>query len=333
MSVPKYNEFMMPLLEYLAHEKEISLVNATSFMIKTFDLSEKDIKEYLPSGTQTVLYNRVSWALTYLKKSNLLERPKRGVYRITDFGESEFQKIKAENINALTPKILTERYESFREFHQSVNKTSNVSEIKPKDRALSENQTPQENLEQVCLEMKDHLKEDLLDKIFLFNPFFFEKLVVDLLINLGYGGSKQEAGKAFQKTKDEGIDGTIYEDKLGLDLIHIQAKRWKRGNSVGRPEIQKFAGALQGKRVKKGIFITTSNFSKEASDFVKNLESKIILINGDLLTELMFETGTGVLTDSTHQVKKINEDYFDESALSLNVNVAQEDVEEQKKIS
>ena len=333
MSVPKFNEFMMPLLEYLTHGKEISIADAINYTTNEFNLSEEEQKELLPSRTQTILYNRVVWALTYLKKSNLIEQPKRGIYIITDFGKLEFKKFKAENINLLTSKILRERYESFKEFTRVKDKVPNVSKFKSTGAMLPENQTPQENLEKACLEMKSHLKTDLLDKILLCNPFFFEKLVIDLLINLGYGGSKQEAGKAFQGTKDGGIDGTIYEDKLGLDLIHIQAKRWKKDSPVGRPEIQKFAGALQGKRVKKGIFIITSYFSKEAHEYVTNLDSKIILIDGDLLTEHMFESGTGVSTDSTYQVKKINEDYFDDVALNLNVDVVQEDIEEQKKIS
>ena len=186
----------------------------------------------------------------------------------------------------------------------------NLKQKRKQKKQIKNQHTPQEIIENSYQDIKESLKEEIIGQIFEQNPFFFEKLVVDLLINLGYGGSRKEAGKAFQTSKDEGIDGTIVEDKLGLDLIHVQAKRWK--NSVGRPDIQKFAGALQGKRVKKGIFITTSSFSKEAIDFAKGLESKIILIDGDELTDHMIESDTGVVTEATYKIKKVDESYFNE---------------------
>ena len=304
--VPKYNEFMLPVLKRLAsHQKEESLSELMSFVIDELKISEEDQNKIVPSGrSQTYLYNRLSWALTYLRKAGLIQKVRRGTYQVTEFGKSELKKFQNKKIETLTSKFLTQ-YESFKKFN-------NVPKKMKENEEVSENNTPLESFEAVYRTLKENLKEDMLERMHQSSYQFFERLVVDLLLNMGYGGSKKEAGEAFQTTRDGGIDGTIYEDKLGLDLIHIQAKRWV--DSVGRPEIQKFAGALQGKRVKKGVFITTSTFSKDAEEYVKNLDSKIILIDGDKLTDYMFESETGVLTDSVYKIKKINEDYFEDLA-------------------
>ena len=202
------------------------------------------------------------------------------------------------------------RFPGFREF-QNLKKSKKIA-VKETPDDSSSNDTPLEQLESAYKTLQTNLKDNLLENIMKCEPFFFEKLVVNLLINLGYGGFKEDAGKAFSTTRDEGIDGVIKEDKLGLDQIYIQAKRWQFDNSVSRPEIQKFAGALQGKRAKKSIFITTSRFSSDAIEYVKNLDSKIILIDGDSLTDYMIESNTGVLVEDKYEIKKIDSNYFED---------------------
>ena len=294
---------MLPILKELNDGREKNIPTLKALLVKEFDLSEKQLKELLPSGTQPIFDNRVGWARTYLKKAGLIESPKRGVFRITDRGRSVLE----EDIGSIDSDYLYQ-FEEFKKFKNLSN------EIDSRDIDIDENSesTPIEKFESSYKKIKDELKADLLDQIFNCSPFFFEKLVVDLLLNLGYGGSRKEAGEAFATTGDEGIDGVIKEDKLGLDLIYIQAKRWKVSSCVGRPEIQKFAGALQGKRAKKGIFLTTSYFSNEAKSYVETIDSKIILIDGGMLTNLMFESSTGVSIESKYEIKKIDSDYFTE---------------------
>lgn len=294
---------MLPILKELSDGKEKSISVLKSLMAKEFSLSESELKELLPSGNQTVYDNRIGWARTYLKKAMLIESPKRGIFRITDRGRAVLE----EKIESLTANYL-KKFDEFKEF-QNIDNKNNDDENSIADESSA---TPIELFESSYKKLRNDIKNELLEQIFNCSPFFFEKLVVDLLINLGYGGSRKEAGEAFATTGDEGIDGVIKEDKLGLDLIYIQAKRWKSSSCVGRPEIQKFAGALQGKRARKGIFITTSYFSSEAKEYVKNIDSKIILIDGDELASLMFESNTGVSTESKYELKKIDTDYFSE---------------------
>jgi restriction system protein len=292
---------MMPLLK-LAGDGETHNVNdATDKLAKEFNLTDEEISRLIPSGSPK-FYNRVGWAKTHLKKAGLLEYPQRGYFRITQRGVNVLQEDPAK-INMSYLKKFPE-FIAFRQTHHTVEGDEDVEE--------NEELTPEEALENAYLKIRDDLSDELLETILKSSPAFFEKLVVDLLINLGYGGSRKEAGEAFATTGDEGIDGVIKEDKLGLDLIYIQAKRWKSSSCVGRPEIQKFAGALQGKRARKGIFITTSYFSSEAKEYVKNIDSKIILIDGDELASLMFESNTGVSTESKYELKKIDTDYFSE---------------------
>ena len=301
MSVPKFNEFMLPILKILAESnKKLKHTEVIEIVADSFKLSKEDRETLLSSGRRTKLYDRICWAITYLNKADLLERPERGYSKITSFGIKEFKKLKEEGINLLSSKILLERYKNFRSFC-SVDKKDVSSELS--------HSTPEESIEKNINELRKHLKDELLAKISHLNPFFFERVVIELLLNLGYGGSSQHLAKSFEKGKDEGVDGVIYEDKLGLNLIYVQAKRWT--NPIGRPEIQKFAGALQGKRVKKGIFLTTSSFSKEARDYVKNIDLKIILIDNDQLTNHMIDSKTGIEEVSSYQVFKIKEDYFE----------------------
>ena len=302
MSIPKYHEFMLPILRQLSDGNQKTIAELKTLMAKEFKLSDVELKELLPSGNQPVFDNRVGWARTYLKKALLIESPKRGVFNITDRGLSVLDE-KPESITSTYLK----KFEEFQEFQNVEKKGTEETDDQYTDDTSA---TPIELFERSYKKLRNDLKTEVLEQIFSCSPFFFEKLVVDLLINLGYGGSRKEAGEAFATTGDEGIDGVIKEDKLGLDLIYIQAKRWKSSSCVGRPEIQKFAGALQGKRAKKGIFITTSYFSSEAKDYVQNIDSKIILIDGEELSSLMLESNTGVSTESKYELKKIDMDYF-----------------------
>jgi restriction system protein len=268
-----------------------------------FQLTEEEKKELLPSGKQSIFENRSGWAKTHLKKAGLLIYPRRGCIQITDRGSSILKK----PIDRIDMKFLKQ----FDEYNEFLNITN---QNKPDDESTNEieTHTPEELMETAFQNIKNTLADEILDKIRNVSPAFFEKLVVDLLVKMGYGGSIKDAGKAIGKTGDEGIDGTIKEDKLGLDVIYIQAKRWKDGSSVGRPELQKFVGALAGQGAKKGIFITASTFSKDAIDYSPKNETKIILIDGAQLAELMIEYNAGVSHQQIYEIKKIDNDYFDE---------------------
>ena len=312
MTVPKFYKFLMAVLEYLDQVEEADLSELMVHIKNKFDLSEEDMKETIPNKRKTRVYDRVTWAVTYLKKAGLVINPRRGIAKITLFGKKEFKKFRSQNITSLTPRFLKENYSSFRDFKEGKSKDEEKQTSNDNHMDSNDNETPQEKMDLAFTTINEKLKDELLEKIFEANWAFFERMVVNLLIKIGYGGSRNEAGKAFQTTKDEGIDGVIYEDKLGLDLFYIQAKRWK--NQVGRPEIQKFAGALQGKKVKKGVFITTSTFSKDAREFVKGLESRIVLIDGDQLTDFMIASGTGVVKEHIYQINTVDHSYFDDVA-------------------
>jgi restriction system protein len=301
MAIPDYQTLMTPVLRFIADEAEYSLRETINKMAEKFRLSEQERKELLPSGKQTVIANRVAWAVTYLRKTKLLENTKRGVFKITPRGK----KALADHPDRIDNRVLAQ-FEEFVKFQKRGKKT-----MPPKDGGTIKEpieKNPEEALEAAHQELQDGLAAELLDTIKKCSPEFFEQLVVDVLIKMGYGGSRKEAGQAIGKSGDGGIDGIIKEDKLGLDIIYLQAKRWE--NTVGRPEIQKFAGALQGQRARKGIFITTSNYSKEALEFVKHIDNRIILIDGQQLSEAMIINNVGVSIEATYEVKKIDSDYF-----------------------
>lgn len=299
MSVPDYQGFMQPFLVLMGDGGEHSLQEAYEVLPERLGLSEEDIKAILPSGKQAVYKNRIGWARTYLKKAGLLETVRRGVFRITERGKEVLR----EGAMKIDADYLM-RFEGFREF-----KEGKTKEVDGGDGG-GEGKNPEEVLEYAYEEMNRQLGEDILEVVKGSTPGFFEKLVIDLLLKMGYGGSRKDAGEAMGKTGDEGIDGIIKEDRLGLDVIYVQAKRWE--NVVGRPEIQKFAGALQGQRARKGVFITTSGFSKEAEAFARSIENKIILVDGEMLTQLMIEHNVGVSVSGMYEVKKIDGDYFEE---------------------
>ncbi|HRH64713.1 MAG TPA: restriction endonuclease [Bacteroidia bacterium] len=301
--IPDYQSIMLPLLEHISDGKEHKMRKITDDLAIKFGVTEEELKEMLPSGAAPVFYNRTAWAKTYLKKAGLIDSPKQGIVIISKRGLEVLRK-KPSSINV---KFL-KQFSEFLEFQSTKRDNENDSETTEEQSF----QTPEELLETAYQKIRKSLASELVNKVVNLSPAFFEKLVVELLVKMGYGGSIKDAGKAMGKSGDEGIDGTIKEDKLGLDIIYIQAKRWKPGNVVGRPELQKFVGALAGQGAKKGIFITTSNFTKEAIEYTPRNETKIVLIDGDQLAQLMIDYNLGCTPQQTYEVKKIDSDYFGE---------------------
>ncbi len=305
MAIPDYQSLMLPLLQFLVDKKEHSFRETVDVMAKEFHLSEEELRELLPSGKQPLFANRIGWARTYMKKAGLLESTKRGSFRITDRG----LKVLSQKPAKINVKFLRQ-FPEFIEFqaikHEKDDQEKELEEEKDK--------TPEELLETAYQQLNDQLVSDLLKQIKEIPPALFEKIVVELLVAMGYGGTLRDAGQAIGKSGDEGIDGVIKEDRLGLDAIYLQAKKWE--NTVGRPEIQKFAGALQGQRAKKGIFITTSSFSKEAYDYISRIDTKIVLIDGEQLARLMIDHNIGVTSVSKYEIKKVDSDYFSEENIA-----------------
>lgn len=296
MTIPDYQTIMLPLLQLVGDEEEHSMRALTEALANKFDLTEEERKELLPSGRQPTFYNRVGWARTYMKKAGLLKSRRRGYIEITERGLSVLENGPSRiDINFLN------QFDEFVEFR--TRKDESTTDTDKRDA-----QTPEEEIEEAYQQLRDSLAAELLDTIKENSPSFFEELVVDLLVRMGYGGTRKDAGQAIGKAGDEGIDGIIKEDRLGLDIIYIQAKRWD--SPVGRPEIQKFAGALQGQRARKGIFITTSTFTQDALAYVNVINNKIILIDGDELAKLMIDFDVGVSTVATYELKQVDSDYF-----------------------
>jgi restriction system protein len=300
MTIPDFQAIMLPLLQYASDGKEHSLREAITYLADVFNLSDEEKKGLLPSGQQTVFDNRVGWARTHLKKAVLLEYPKRGFFQITDRGKD----LLIQNPTKINIKFLNQ----FPEHIDFLNSKKDNDKSEPEIIEISET-TPQESIEFGYQKIRKELELELLNRVKSCSPDFFERLVVDLLVKMGYGGSRRDAGRAIGKSGDGGIDGIIKEDKLGLDIVYIQAKRWDN-TVVGRPEIQKFVGALHGQRARKCVFITTSRFSQEAREYVSIIDSKIVLIDGQELAQLMIDNHVGVSTVSIYEIKKIDSDYF-----------------------
>ncbi len=301
--IPDYQSIMLPLLEITGDKKEHTLQEVRDSLAKYFNLTEEERSKLLSKSKQQIFNNRVGWTRTYLKKAGLLEYSGVGSFIITGQG----LKVLQEKPSKINIKYL-KRFPEFLEFIKPPKK-----ERKIKDKGVGlilEEKTPEDLLEIGYEKYQEKLLSDLLEKVRQYSPEFFERIVIELLVSMGYGGSFEDAGKAIGKSGDEGIDGIIKEDRLGLDVIYIQAKRWT--NPVGRPEIQKFAGALLGKKAKRGVFITTSTFSESAIEYARNVENKIILIDGEQLTKYMIENGIGVSEVASYKINKINLDYFTE---------------------
>ena len=297
--MPQFKYFIKPFLQFLSDNKEHTMREVEEALASEFNLGESDLARTTPSGRMTIFSNRTGWAKTYLKKAGLIDAPKRALFKITKEG----QKVLAQNPKVIDQKFL-EKFTSFRDF-----KVGNEEEIAQEKSETSEN-TPEEVMEAGYQGIVKELQNELLSNLKSQSPSFFERAVIDLLLKMGYGGSRKDAGQAIGRSGDEGIDGIINEDKLGLDVIYVQAKRWE--DNVGRPEIMKFVGALGGKHAKKGIFITTSKFTPDALDYVKTLDVKVILIDGAQLAKLMADHNVGVQVIASYEIKKIDSDYFPE---------------------
>lgn len=288
MAIPDYQTLMLPVLRLAADGKEHRFRDAVEVLADAFDLTDEERNVLLPSGTQLVFASRVGWARTYLKQAGLLEAPRRGYFAITERGRG----LLAERPARIDTKLL-ERYPEFMEFKSRKRDRSESG----KDVAADQDETPDDALARAYQKLRSDLEVRLLQQVKELSPSFFERLVVDLLVKMGYGGSREDAGHAIGRGGDGGVDGIINEDRLGLDVIYLQAKRWE--GTVGRPEIQKFAGALQGQRARKGVFITTSSFSREAEDYAAFIDTRIVLIDGERMARLMADHGVGVSTVGT----------------------------------
>lgn len=308
MAIPDYQTAMLPLLRLAADGVEHKFREAVEQLAAEFSLTSDERSELLPSGTAPTFDNRVGWARTYLKQAGLLNSPKRGYFRITESGKA----LLAKSPQRIDVELL-DQYAEFRAF-RTRRRESSTDQVPqqanlPVEQELPPDLTPEDQLASAYRRLRKDLEFDLLEQVKGSSPAFFEQLVIDLLVSMGYGGSRQDAGRAIGKSGDGGIDGIIKEDKLGLDVIYVQAKRW--GDTVGRPEIQKFAGALQGHRASKGVFITTSSYTREALEYVNLINTKIILISGEELARMMVDHNVGVSTVGMYELKKIDTDYFE----------------------
>ncbi|MFC1549607.1 restriction endonuclease [Nitrospirota bacterium] len=302
MPVPDFQSFFKPLLDIAADGNEHSIKEAREKIAADFQLSHEDLSELLPSGTQTKFDNRVAWAKSYFIQAGVLNSTRRAHFKITNRGKE----LQSQNHDRIDVSLL-KQYPEFVEFH-SPSTATQTEQTASGDDFKEQTSTPEELLQQSYESIRSDLANELLTLIKNNTPKFFENLVVDLMVAMGYGGSRSDAGRAIGQSGDEGIDGIINEDKLGLDVIYLQAKRWD--GTVGRPEIQKFVGALHGKRAKKGVFITTGRFSDDAIAYVETIDPKVILINGRKLADYMIDYQLGTTQVANYQIMRVDSDYF-----------------------
>jgi restriction system protein len=308
MAVPDYQTLMRPLLQFASDGQEHTHGESIDTLANHFRLSEDERRELIPSGGEARFDNRVGWARTYLSKAGLLESTGRARFRITQRG----LEVLATHPHTISNKTL-EQFPEYLDFKRRAPRNSTTPQSTDHDlidSVAESTQTPQETLETSYQLLRRNLVQELLEKVKGIPPRFFERLVVDVLVSMGYGGSRRDAGQAIGRSGDDGIDGIIKEDRLGLDVVYIQAKRWE--GTVGRPVVQAFAGSLEGHRARKGVLITTSQFSSDAKDYVNRIEKKIVLIDGEQLTQMMIDYGVGVTEVASYTVKKLDSDYFGE---------------------
>ena len=301
MTVPDFQSLMLPMLRLASDGTEHSLAESRSWLADQFSLSAEDAAQLLPSGRQTVLANRAAWAKVYLTRAGLLDSPRRGHFILSKRGADVLR-----NPPGRIDIRFLEQFPGFSEFREKRKDVATTNDLTEKP----DLDTPEEQLEEAYSKLRDDLARELVARVKSASPEFFERLVVELLLKMGYGGSRREAGQAIGRSGDEGIDGTISEDRLGLDMIYLQAKRWE--GTVGRPEIQRFVGALHGKRARKGVFLTTGAFSADAREYVAHIDPKVVLIDGKHLADLMIDFEVGTTTVATYQVRKVDSDYFTE---------------------
>ena len=304
MAIPDFQSIMLPFMKEISDGEEHSTTEVLEKLLRHFQLTEEEANQYLPSGTQKTFYNRVFWAKAHLKMASLIDNTGKGIFRLTNTGK--------ELLSKNPPEINLKLLKTFPGYIENTGRQrENISSSESEVDITQSIATPEEIIESSYLSIRKNLAQELLSKVKTCSPHFFESLVVDLLVKMGYGGTIKEAGKSIGRSGDEGIDGIIKEDRLGLDVIYIQAKRWE--NVVGRPELQKFVGALAGQGAKKGVFITTSRFSSEAKEYQPKNETKIVLIDGEQLSQFMIDLDLGVAKHHVYEIKKIDNDYFEET--------------------
>ena len=305
MSIPDFQTLMLPLLQLASDGKEHTIREAEATLAAEFQLSEEERSQLLSSSRQRLFYNRISWAKVYLQQAGLLISSRRGCFQISENG----QRVLADKPSRITIKFL-EAFPEFMDARSSAKRERGDKAVQ-RETDNADHETPEETLEDAYQKIRMRLASELLNHVRNCSAQFFEALVVELLVKMGYGGSRKEAGRAIGNSGDEGIDGIINEDRLGLDVIYIQAKKWE--GTIGRPELQKFVGALHGKRAKKGVFITTSKFTADAVDYVSRIDPRIVLIDGRQFAELMIDSGIGVTPTVSYEIKRIDKDYFGEA--------------------
>jgi restriction system protein len=310
MAVPDYQSLMHPVLAEHADGREKSLSAMRESVSKKLALTAEDLAEVLPSGRQTRYNNRANWAHVYLKQAGLLKQIRRGVYQITDRGQQALR-----DSSGRIDNNFLDQFPEFLEFKARTGKPAldggspqAISSIATDSEG--DDLTPDEMVREGYRRARSGVAAELLDRLRRVSPAFFEQAVVDLLVAMGYGGSHDDAASVIGRTGDGGIDGIIKEDRLGLESIYVQAKRWKEGSTVGRPDIQQFAGALQGQKARKGVFMTTSSFTRDAKEYAHAVQATIVLIDGQQMAELMLDSGVGVSVQETIKLFKVDEDYF-----------------------
>ncbi|MEQ8851711.1 restriction endonuclease [Gimesia sp.] len=299
MTIPDFQTIMLPLLKHISDGKIHTVRILKDTLADYLELSDEERQKLLPSGQQTVFHNRVAWAKTYMERAGLLETVTRGQFTITDRG----REVLNSSVDRIDQSFLLQ-FDEFRDFKSRDKNDDEATAVEKK----AEIETPEEALQTAYKQIREDLAADLIYQVKRMTPVFFEKLVLDLMLAMGYGGSQDTAGSLTVAGADEGIDGVINEDQLGLDIVYLQAKRWE--NQVGRPEIQKFVGALHGKRARKGVFLTTSTFSRDAHQYVETIDPKVVLIDGNRLAQLMIDFNVGVSTAQSYFIKRIDSDYF-----------------------
>lgn len=305
MAIPDYQTLMLPVLRFAA-AGEVSIRECINQLARDFKLTDEERAELLPSGKQTIFANRVHWAKTYMVKAGLVQITKRGHFHATDRGLALLKQSPPRIDNTVLG-----QFEEFRAFHSiklpAAGKDDIAPVVQPADAA-----TPEERVEAAAKEIEDDLQAEVLDRVVRATPAFFEKLVIDLLIAMNYGGAGADSGKRMGKTGDGGIDGIINEDPLGLDVVYIQAKRYTPGNAVGVEKVREFGGAMVERGATKGVFVTTSHFAPSGRTYAERIPQRLILIDGPELARLMIRYGVGVRTARTIEMKKADLDYFDE---------------------
>jgi restriction system protein len=309
MPIPEFNEIKAPAMQFFSDGKPHKLSEVYDILGKHFNLTEEELNEILPSGIQRRWHNRANWACYDLYRAGLLDRPKKGLYVITETG----RKVAEQNPKMIDRDFLM-KFPQFVEFAQTTGtkklEKNGQKIIDSESELLAKNETPEELIGTAYEQLHGTLRKEILELVKKMDPYRFEHLVVDLLVAMGYGGSKEEAASVTKASGDEGIDGVIKEDRLGLDVIYVQAKRWK--DTVGRKEIQSFVGALAGKKAQKGVFITTSDFTNNATEYAEDVHQKVILIDGQRLADLMIEHNIGIAPSHSYVIKRVDSDYFDQ---------------------